>query len=321
MDKEQAKFILRNFRTGDETDGNANSRDLAEALALATANRELGEWLAEEHAMDEVFTRALGTIELPDSLRDDILGYLGGEGRDYPCAEGSDDAAMIGAFASIPVPSHLRGDILNAMERSVPHAITSSSHAVDIGRDPLEIESVDASRSLQRRLSIPLAAAAGIMLALIVTQNFGVHDHPLVNVDPVPIEAVPVSFIQTYESSDFSLDIKDRDHEDLMVVLQSKSLPCPECLPPGLDKSRTIGCRELMINGKQGSLVCFVSGSMGVVHLIIFNNKDVDGSCTNTIVDPCILKEGEWSIARWQSEKSVFFLIGKGEEEQIRQLF
>ena len=54
MDKEQARFILRSFRP----DGaDVNDQDFAEALALATANRELGEWLAAERAFDAFSNR------------------------------------------------------------------------------------------------------------------------------------------------------------------------------------------------------------------------------------------------------------------------
>ena len=171
-----------------------------------------------------------------------------------------------------------------------------------------------------KRLGIPLAAAAGIALALIVTQGPG-GGGGLVQADPVPISAVPVSFISTYESPDFSLDVKKANHKDLVEVLESKSLPCPCCLPPGLENSKSIGCRELVIDGKYGSLMCFLSNDMGVVHLIIFSREDVDGSCANKLADPCMLQEGEWSIARWQNDENVFFLIGKGDEDQMKQLF
>ena len=73
MDKEQARFVLRSFRP-DGADG--SDRDFAEALALATADRELGEWLAAERAFDAEFARALASIELPENLRDEILQGL-----------------------------------------------------------------------------------------------------------------------------------------------------------------------------------------------------------------------------------------------------
>lgn len=307
MDKQQAQFILRSFRPG-ETD--VSAQDFAEALALAASNRDLGEWLAEERAMDEAFVQALGGIELPKRLREDILGCLDGERRDYPDADDAQDAAMIGALASVKVPTGLRGEILAAMERSVPRAPEQETAAI-----------VEASTLVPfwKRLAVPLAAAAGIALALIVTRGPG--DTQLAQANPVPIEAVPVSFIQTYESPDFALDVKQDSREQLVEVLHSRSLPCPCCLPPGLENSKSIGCRELVINGRHGSLICFQQDEMGAVHLVIFKREDVDGSCANNLSDPCYLTQGKWSIARWQNDDSVFFLIGEGAEEEMKKLF
>ena len=48
MDKEHAKFLLQSYRP----DGaDAQDSDFAEALQLAAEDRDLGEWLANEHSM------------------------------------------------------------------------------------------------------------------------------------------------------------------------------------------------------------------------------------------------------------------------------
>lgn len=316
MDKQQAKFILRSFRPGDDNRSDASARDFAEALALAASNRDLGEWLAEERAMDEAFAKALGAIKLPASLREDIIGCLEGERRDYPDAENANDAAMIGALASVPLPSNLRGDILAAMERSAPQPTSPDLAKSAIIEGPITRKVLPFSK----RFGIPLAAAAGIALALIVTRG-PAEKGELVQAKPVPIEAVPVSFIQTYEAPNFSLDVRQDSRDQLEEVLHSRSLPCPCCLPPGLEKSKSIGCRELVINGKHGSLMCFQQDDIGVVHLLIFNCEDVHGSCANKLADPCYLEQGKWSIARWQNNESVFFLIGEAGLDQMKQLF
>ena len=56
----------------------------ADALALATENRELGEWLAQERAFDATFANALSSVTLPETLREDILGCLAGERGEVP---------------------------------------------------------------------------------------------------------------------------------------------------------------------------------------------------------------------------------------------
>jgi hypothetical protein len=297
MDKEQARFILRSFRP-DGTD--ADNRDFAEALAMAARDRELGEWLAAERAFDASFAVALSSIELPQSLRDDILGCLAASRGDHPQAEDTHDAAMIGAFASIQPPPALRGQILAAMERS---------------RAP-----VVAYKSPWRRLAIPLAAAAGIALALLVTRQTPVNKIIAAKDAPVPVDVVQAGFIRTYESPVFSLDMQREDHRELVNHLKSRKLPCPSCLPPGLAKVKGIGCRELIIDGKRGSLVCYDERENGVVHLVIFRREDVCGEVPAR-ERANFSQNGNWAAARWGDDKHVFILIGATDVGKLSRLF
>jgi hypothetical protein len=297
MDKEQARFILRSFRP-DGTD--ADNRDFAEALAMAARDRELGEWLAAERAFDASFAVALSSIELPQSLRDDILGCLAASRGDHPQAEDTHDAAMIGAFASIQPPPALRGQILAAMERS---------------RAP-----VVAYKSPWRRLAIPLAAAAGIALALLVTRQTPVNKIIAAKDAPVPVDVVQAGFIRTYESPVFSLDMQREDHRELVNHLKSRKLPCPSCLPPGLAKVKGIGCRELIIDGKRGSLVCYDERENGVVHLVIFRREDVCGEIPAR-ERANFSQHGNWAAARWRDDKHVFILIGATDVGKLSRLF
>jgi hypothetical protein len=297
MDKEQARFILRSFRP----DGaDVDNRDFAEALAMAARDRELGEWLAAERAFDASFAAALSSVELPQSLRDDILGCLAASRGDYPQAEDAHDTAMIGAFASIQPPPALRGQILAAMERS---------------RAP-----VVASKSPWRRLAIPMAAAAGIALALLVTRE-GTVDKIIAAKDaPVPVDVVQAGFIRTYESPVFSLDMQREDHRELVNHLKSRKLPCPGCLPPGLANVKGIGCRELIIDGKRGSLVCYDERENGVVHLVIFRREDVCGEVPAR-ERANFSQNGNWAAARWGDDKHVFILIGATDVGKLSRLF
>ena len=306
MDKEQAKFILGSYRRGGDA---VNDGDFAEALALATDNRELGEWLANERAMDDSFAKALASIALPDTLREDILGCLHGERHDFPDAEGQQDAAMIGALASVQIPGKLRGDILAAMQRSTPKA---AAEAMAIPQASTRIV------PFWKLYSIPLAAAAGIALAFILTP--GTEPSSLASNKRVPLEVVQAGFINTYESPTFALEVKQDNKDALVENLKARSLPCPCCLPPGLEGAKSIGCRELTINGKHGSVICFEQKEMGVVHLVIFRRGDIDGQCKN-LEAPCYESRGPWSIARWQNTENVFILIGNAKTEEMKKLF
>ncbi len=296
MDKEQARFILRSFRP----DGaDVNDADFAEALALAMRDRELGEWLADERAMDAAFANALTAVRIPETLREDILGCLAGERADFPQAGDSRDAAMIGALASIQPPADLRGRILAAMDRSTTVAFPK--------------------RSLWRRVALPLAAAAGVAFAFFLTRNNGSQSAVASN-SPLPVDVVQAGFIRAYESPLFSLDEKRGDHRDLLKHLASRKLPCPGCLPPGLVGVKSIGCRELVIDGKRGSLICFDERENGVVHLVIFRREDVSGDLPQRD-RPSFAQKGHWAAARWSDDKNVFILVGATDLRKLASLF
>lgn len=295
MDNEQARFVLRSFRP----DGaDVNDADFAEALALAMENRELGEWLAEERAFDAAFSKALASVELPGTLREDILGCLAGEAGGFPQAEDTRDAAFIGALASIQPPPVLREEILAAMNRTAAVKAPQTSY--------------------WRRFSMPLAAAAGVALAFFLTR--GEKSGRLAKSGPLPVDVVQAGFIRTYESPLFSLDETRDDQRVLLEHLKSRKLPCPGCLPPGLANLKSIGCRELVIDGKRGSLVCFDESVNGVVHLVIFQREDVSGElpCAK---HPSFAQSGRWAAARWEDERNVFILIGNTDLRKLATLF
>lgn len=303
MDKEQARFILRSFRP----DGaDAGDPDFAEALKLAMENRELGEWLASERAFDAEFAQALGSVNLPENLREDIMACLAAERGDFPQAEDATDTAWIGALASIQPPAALRDAVLAAMDRTAKQDVA-----------PPAI-------SIFRRLSIPLAAAAGIALAFFFTRhsNPATPAGPLVagNVQAVSLQAVQAGFVRTFESSSFDLEEKHGDRQVLVQHLRKRKLPCPGELPAGLANVKGLGCRELVIDGKHGSLVCFKVAGNGIVHLVIFRRDDVSCKLPSK-GKPVFEQDGKWASARWVDGDKAFLLISQTEVGKLTELF
>ena len=98
MDKERARFVLQSFRP---EGADAADADFAEALRLATSDRELGQWLVRERAFDADFAEALARVELPKGLREDVLLAMVQDDRDVVGPEAEEDAKMIVAMASI----------------------------------------------------------------------------------------------------------------------------------------------------------------------------------------------------------------------------
>ena len=315
MDKDEARFILQSFRPDGADAGDA---DFTEALKLAAGDRELGEWLADERALDSAFSQALGSIAAPASLRERILaGATAGLGG-RPQAECDLDARMIGAMAAVQPPAEMRCKLLAAMMQS---------------------RAEEAQPQWWRKAAWPLAAAAGIALAFIFTGGSGVPAAPVADnlpavtqpagifpitvVEPgtIPVQMVQDSFIQIFESPLYEVGGEfPETHEQIIQILEKKKLPCPKCLPPGLVGVEGLGCRELVIGGKRGSLVCLDDPENGRVHLAIFKREDVCGELP-TREKPQMTQCGPWAVARWVDENHVFVLIGSKPMDKLAGLF
>jgi len=295
MDKERAKFVLRSYRPdgADSTDV-----DFAEALQLAACDRDLGEWLMRERAFDAEFAEALARVDLPDGLRESVLLAMVKDGGGFPNIDPKVEECMVTAIAGIEVPEGLRERILEAMERTAV---------------------VERGSFGWKRFGIPLAAAAGIALAFVVVE--GNHrDGIAVNDQRITVKAVQVGFVRTLESPVFSLDQESEQAPHLMSYLRGKGLPCGRgYLPPGLVGMKGLGCRELVIDGKRGSLLCF-NDDGAAVHLVIFRREDVDGVLPG-MSSPLIGQSGHWEEASWINGDFVFVLLSLRDKQSISSFF
>lgn len=295
MDNERAKFVLRSFRP----DGaDALDADFAEALQMATSDRELGEWLMRERAFDAEFAEALARVNLPEGLRESVLLAMLREGGSFSKLDLEGDRIMFSAMAGIEVPTALRGQIMEAMERTAK---------------------VERGNFVWRRFGIPLAAAAGIALAFIFVE--GKSPKGIAGAAPrITINSVQAGFVRTFESPLFSLDKENDQAPHLMSYLRDKGLPCGHgYLPPGLIGVKGLGCRELVIDGKHGSLLCF-DDKGGTVHLVIFRRKDVGGELPG-ITTPLIEQTGHWAEASWIKGDYVFVLLGMRDKQSLAAMF
>ena len=298
MDENEATFLLGCFRP----DGaDAGAADFSEALKLAAEDRELGEWLADERALDAAFATALGSVAAPTGLKERIsTGATTGFGG-VPQAENTLDAWMIGNMASVPAPMALRGQVLTAMANS---------------------RGETARPQWWRKAAWPAAAAAGVALAFFLTTGSGTSDGPVVMNPPntVPVDVVQASFIRTFESPLFGFDEARQPHREVVQILEKKKLPCAKRLPRGLVGAQCEGCREMVIDGKRGSLVCFDDPENGRVHLVIFKRSDVCGDLP-TKDQPALSQNGPWAVARWMDDGQVYVLLGSRPMEKLASLF
>ena len=303
MDKEKAKFVLQSFRPdgADSQDG-----DFAEALQLATEDRELSEWLVRERAFDAEFAEALARVDLPQSLRQNVLLAMVQDGGDFPRVDMVEEGKWIDAMATIEVPAGLRERVLTAMDQ------TATVHKPVFS---------------WRRAGIPIAAAAGIAMALVLfreptaeVNNVASSGAETEVVSKVPVGAVAAGFVRTYESPIFSLDKTDEGMGEMMTYLRGKDLPCGKgYLPPGLRSCKGLGCRELVIDGIRGSLICF-DDKDGTVHLVIFRKDDITGDLPG-MSDPAIKQSGDWASAAWERDGYVFTMMGLRDKSKFSGFF
>jgi hypothetical protein len=265
-------------------------------------SRELGEWLAHERAFDAAFAQALGSVDLPETLREDILACLSLERGDFPQAEEEHDATWIGALASLQPPANLRNQVLAAMKQTAAREVIAPSKI-----------------SFFRRFAIPLAAAAGFALAFFMTRPSPRVDSVAGN-SAIPLNVVKASFVQTYKSPDFSLTEKNQDPQSLIQHLMDRGLPCCKDLPKGLVGEKGIGCRDLIIDGKHGSLICFRVGKNGIVHLVVFRREDVLGDFPQQ-GQPTFEQKETWASARWQDAENTYLLMSDTQGDSLKELF
>ncbi|MFT3990046.1 MAG: hypothetical protein QM680_01430 [Luteolibacter sp.] len=298
MDKERARFILGSFRPNG---ADVNDADFAEALKIAHEDRELGEWLACERAFDADFSASLTGIPLPETLREEIIATLAMDRGDFPQAQNAADAAMIGAFSRIQPPDGFREKLIAAMELSAPAAA------------PKNVV------SFWKKVTFPTAAAAGIALAFFLTRP-----HPPQPAAPaaehhrISSNIVEASFVKTFQSPNFTFEKTHEHYGNLCNYLCNQGLPHLQTLPKGMKGMKGLGCRELVIDGKRGSLICFNSET-GLVHLIVFNRDDLEED--GPYGQPIIVQNGEWSYARWQDEKCGYMLVSKNPPEKLAEYF
>lgn len=302
MDKEEARFVLRCFRP----DGaDAAGPDFEAALKLAVEDRELGEWLAHERARDADFSAALAILALPEGLREDILASLASEPGDMPQADAA-DAGLIAAMACVRPPEGLRKEILIAMSQSAGADSSSNEPKHSAG---------------WWKFGVPLATAAGVALAFVMNQP-GLPERPaIVQLGAVPVALVEASSIKQLESAAFSLDLQNPDHQTLFRFIHESGRVCPEgAMPRGLMEIPGIGCLELEIHGKRGSLLCFRRSENETIHLVVFRRDDVQGELPDAD-HPELEQKGDWSVARWEDDRRVFFMLGRTNLERLTEIF
>ncbi len=331
MDKEQAKFVLQSFRP----DG-ADAKDLsfANALKLATEDRELGEWLADRRAEDAEFAAALSSIQIPNTLRGEILDILKFDGNRH---EDADDAIFIGALASVPVPENLREQIYSALEVELAGGQKRSKII------PFPFFSLLGG--------VAAAAALGFSAYLVfspqeeASQIAGVDSPGGTNyVERVELSQaiVPVALnsmsAQMEMGMSLKTSIKNIDFgytpqpgegiEQVNSWLSGQHHPVPSSLPNGLENAPILGSKQVILTtGHKASLVSFHKENMGEMHMVILDLESVEDLKNFETMDKVGLKScktcpvSEFLITRWRDSSNAYMLLSHAKPLEIKTIF
>lgn len=303
MDKDNARFLLQSFRP----DGaDATDPDFADALALAAADRELGEWLADERAEDAAMATALSHIEIPADLRDGLLTSLAEGADDALPTFDEDDHLIADALSHIAPPAGLREQILTAMD--VESKVVTPPASIWTSRRWKKVASLG---------SIAAMLVLGLLLA------FGGNTRAIASDNN---QAVHQSSIKMLSAPLFSLDLRNKDHSAIFSWLEGEDLPTPPRLPEGLKDLPGVGCKKLTVGTEtpNGSLICFRKENGTIVHLILMEKRTLPFQIVNPmgekeICTDCV--DTGWAVTEWADENYAYFLLANAAPAELSEVF
>lgn len=115
------------------------------------------------------------------------------------------------------------------------------------------------------------------------------------------------------------LDQKAANFEAVRQLLNARDCPCPNAVPKALAKLRTHGCKQIQVDGRPASLICFELEPGTEAHLVVFSNADLcDCPGQN---QPCFKSSNSWRYASWSHGEQTFVLATRAEEETLKTLF
>lgn len=115
------------------------------------------------------------------------------------------------------------------------------------------------------------------------------------------------------------LDQKAANFEAVRQLLNARDCPCPNAVPKALAKLRTHGCKQIEVDGRPASLICFELEPGKEAHLVVFNNVDLcDCPGQN---QPCFKASKNWRYASWSHGEQTFVLATRADEEVLKTLF
>lgn len=132
-------------------------------------------------------------------------------------------------------------------------------------------------------------------------------------------EAQSLSAVARMEYGMMRLDEKAETFEAVRKLLVAKDCPCPNAVPKALAKLRTFGCKQLRVDDRQATLICFELQPGKEAHLVILDNTDLC-DCPEQGT-PCFKSSKNWRYASWSHGGQAFLLATTADEVALKGLF
>lgn len=232
--------------SGYRPDGaDANDPQFADALTQAERDPDLGQWFARERRFDE---------------------------------------AMSVALDAVPIPSHLRADILAGGKISRP-ALWRGRNAV-------------------WAIAAVLVALAGVV---------GVWRQQTARAENWQRDVLAV--LPQLGSAAAPFDREGKDGAVLKNWLVAQNQPAPTAMPVSLQGLPALGCKTISADGRPVSIICFTMPGGEIVHLAVMNEADAASS------SPRFAQMNGWSTVRWHANGHACMLATKASAAELRRVF
>lgn len=156
----------------------------------------------------------------------------------------------------------------------------------------------------RRRRWWPLAAIAA-SAAVLLTTSLLLKPRPAGL--QLPENATVAQLATNLADHHASIGLMSGDFARVRQWISERGGPLPDDLPPGLARLMVLGCETWNTTRGKVSLVCFVGENKQMVHLYIFE-KAADFPGLPDYAHPRLDREGNWSLALWQSNGRAYVL-------------
>ena len=316
MDKQHAKFILQSYRP----DGaDATDLDFQGALQLAAEDRELGHWLAQERSHDIIFVEALEQVNIPETLKNEILVMMEHSGTEVDVSS-EIDAIFVGALSQISPPTELKNQIVSAME--IEKKAVENGSPSNVVKFPT------------RWLNIAAVAAVALLTFTVIYSNIdseSSENEPDITSKDIEVQSksnmISMNTGMILNAS-HEVDLPTDSFTTVNTWLEKEGMPVAKKIPEALISYDVKGGKKVTFkNGIEGSLIFFKNDKAEDYYLVVLDLKSVEDADDLGDLSEVGLKKchgcpvTHYNTTSWKHSSEAYFLLTKADEKNMMELF